>query len=100
MKTETAAIYISDRWERLFQLLVLSMLIMSTTMLFGESLPTYNHLGQSVRIPIDNEIHQAGTRVVIWEGKDERGAAVSSGICFLRLKTEAYHAVHRLVKFS
>lgn len=37
MKTEIAAIYISDRWERLFQLLVLSMLIMSTTMLFGES---------------------------------------------------------------
>ena len=37
MKTEIAALYISDRWERLFQLLVLSMLIMSTTMLFGES---------------------------------------------------------------
>jgi len=42
----------------------------------------------------------AGARMVIWEGKDKRGAAVLSGICFLRLKTEEYQAVRRLVKCS
>ncbi len=46
----------------------------------------------------DDALH-AGTHMVIWEGKDERGAAVSSGICFMRLKTEANHAVRRLMKF-
>ena len=39
MKTKTLTIQISDRWARIFQWLVLSMLIMSMQMLFGDPPP-------------------------------------------------------------
>jgi hypothetical protein len=39
MKTNIATIQISDKWARIFQLLTLSMLVMSMQMLFGESPP-------------------------------------------------------------
>ncbi len=39
MKTNIATIQISDKWARIFQLLTLSMLVMSMQVLFGESPP-------------------------------------------------------------
>lgn len=46
-----------------------------------------------------DDASEAGTHMVVQEGKDKRGAAVSSGICFMRSTREAYHAVRRPMKF-
>jgi hypothetical protein len=45
----------------------------------------YNLLGQRVRTLVD-ERQSAGYRTVLWDGKDEQGVDVASGVYFYRLK--------------
>jgi flagellar hook assembly protein FlgD len=49
------------------------------------TLVIYNILGQEVRTIVDNE-RMPGNYQVIWDGKDERGNEVSSGIYFYQFK--------------
>jgi hypothetical protein len=48
------------------------------------SLDIYNILGQKVRTLVD-ELKSSGSYEVMWDGKDEKGREVSSGIYFYRL---------------
>ena len=47
----------------------------------------YNILGQKVRTLVDRK-EMAGPKSVTWDGENERGEQVSSGIYFYRLETE------------
>ena len=49
------------------------------------NLSIYNVLGQQVAVLVD-EMRQAGTHAVVWDGRDERGIAVGSGLYFARLE--------------
>jgi hypothetical protein len=67
---------------------------------FGEPIRTtlviYNILGQKVRTLVDEEI-SLGNHQVIWDGRNERGKVVSSGIYFYRLKAGEFTETKRMV---
>jgi hypothetical protein len=52
-------------------------------------LEIYNVLGQKVKVLVD-EYQSAGTKKVVWDGKNENGERVSSGIYFYRLDAGSY----------
>jgi len=60
------------------------------------SLIIYNILGQKVRTLVQDE-KQSGTMSVAWNGKDETGKEISSGIYFYRLKAGEYSQTRRMV---
>ena len=60
------------------------------------TLKVYNILGQLVRILVDEE-KAPGNYKVVWDGKDNSGKEVSSGIYFYQLKTEEYTATRKMV---
>ncbi len=49
-------------------------------------LAIYNLAGQKIRSLISGEM-AAGTHEVVWDGRDDRGITVSSGIYISRLKS-------------
>jgi hypothetical protein len=59
------------------------------------TLKVYNILGQIVRTLID-EPKTPGNYEVVWDGKDEKGKEVSSGIYFLRLDAENYEKTKKM----
>jgi hypothetical protein len=67
--------------------------------LFEESeveLSIYNALGQKVKTLIDQ--HQIpGGKEVFWDGKDDKGNEVSSGIYFYKLKTNAFYQTKKML---
>jgi murein DD-endopeptidase MepM/ murein hydrolase activator NlpD len=60
------------------------------------SLIIYNILGKKV-MTLVNETRDAGTYNVRWNGKDEAGNALASGIYFCRLKTESFEKTMKMV---
>jgi len=56
----------------------------------------YTLLGTRLRILAD-EIQEAGCREVVWDGTDDAGKAVSSGIYFYRLETEAFGQTRKMI---
>jgi hypothetical protein len=60
------------------------------------SLVIYNILGQKIRTLVRDE-KQNGTMNVAWNGKDDSGKEVSSGIYFYRLKAGEYTQTKRMV---
>jgi hypothetical protein len=66
----------------------------------GEPIPStliiYNILGQKVRVLLDKEI-RPGRYEVVWDGKDDRGKEVSSGIYFYQLKAGDYRDIKKMV---
>ncbi|MBN1294760.1 MAG: T9SS type A sorting domain-containing protein [Candidatus Latescibacteria bacterium] len=59
-------------------------------------LAIYNITGQKVRTLLAASM-MAGKHTTVWDGKNESGQAVSSGIYMSCLRTEAYVATHRLL---
>ncbi len=53
------------------------------------SLKIYNVLGQEIRTLV-NGTQSAGLQAVQWDGKDNHGQAVSSGVYFYRLETSSF----------
>jgi flagellar hook assembly protein FlgD len=49
----------------------------------------YNVLGQRVRTLV-NEIQTPGYKVVNWDGKDDTGSEVSSGVYFCRIQAGSF----------
>ncbi len=47
----------------------------------------YNVLGQRVRMLVDHEQRAAGRYSVVWDGRDDAGSTVGSGMYFYRLET-------------
>ena len=60
------------------------------------TLKIYNILGQLVRTLVDEE-KAPGNYKIIWDGKDNAGKEVGSGIYFYQLKTEEYTATKKMV---
>jgi len=60
------------------------------------NLTIYNLMGQKVRTLV-NEHQSAGYKIVNWDGKNEKGQEVSSGIYFCRIKAGDYSATKKMV---
>lgn len=61
------------------------------------SMRIYNVRGQLVRVLIDNVAYRPGTWSKTWDGTDERGASVPSGVYFCVLETAGVTASNKLV---
>jgi hypothetical protein len=59
-------------------------------------LELYNAIGQKVRTLIDGE-QSTGTYGVVWNGKNDAGGHVASGVYFYRLRTDSFTAVRKLL---
>ncbi len=58
-----------------------------------------NILGQNIKTLIQNELKEAGHYQVEWNGKDNTGGNVSSGIYILHLKTEQFtHSIKMILQ--
>ena len=55
----------------------------------------YNLRGQLVRRLLNNNL-PAGSHQVVWNGRNDAGSAVASGIYFYRLDSELYNAVQKM----
>ena len=60
------------------------------------TLKVYNILGQLVKTLVDEE-KSPGTYQVVWDGKDQNGEEVSSGIYFYKLKAEDYTETKKMI---
>jgi len=75
----------------------------STTIQFGVpqtaqvSLVIYNVLGQKVRTLVDNEQRASGRYSVVWDGRDNGGNTVGSGMYFYRLETGQVALVKKML---
>ncbi len=56
----------------------------------------FNAVGQKIRTLVDSHCN-AGEHQVIWDGKDDRGAKVSSGLYFYQLKTDQYQKMMKMI---
>jgi hypothetical protein len=61
------------------------------------SLKVYNVSGQVVRVLVDDEIRAAGRHTIDWDGRDDSGAGVASGVYFARLEAGATVERRRMV---
>ncbi len=59
------------------------------------TLAVYNIKGQLIRTLVDNDVVESGTSVV-WNGHDDNGKKVSSGIYFARLTTKTGSAIQKM----
>ncbi len=59
-------------------------------------LSVYNILGQRVKTLLDEEM-EAGNYVATWDGKDEKGYDVSSGIYFYKLNTKEFTQTKKML---
>jgi flagellar hook assembly protein FlgD len=55
----------------------------------------FDAAGRLVRTLVES-VYGQGRHAAVWDGKDNRGAAVASGIYFCRFKTGVYTATTRL----
>jgi len=53
-------------------------------------------LGQEVRSLV-NEVKPAGAHLVVWDGRDNQGFMLSSGMYFYKLEVGAQSQIRRLV---
>jgi len=56
----------------------------------------YNEAGQKVRTLIDSQ-QDARKHVIIWDGRDDRGAIVPSGMYFYQLRAGTYASSSKLI---
>ncbi|KPL03278.1 MAG: hypothetical protein AMJ73_07490 [candidate division Zixibacteria bacterium SM1_73] len=59
-------------------------------------LTVYNILGERVKVLVD-EYQTAGYKSATWDGKDEKGEDVASGVYFYRLETEEFLKVKKML---
>jgi len=60
------------------------------------SLEIYNVLGQNVRTLV-NDFQEAGTQSVMWDGTDNGGSQVASGLYFYRLTADGFQATKKMM---
>jgi hypothetical protein len=60
------------------------------------NLSVYNVLGQKVKTLVD-ELQTAGFKTVHWNGKDDKGEEVSSGVYFYKLKAGDYSETKKMI---
>lgn len=59
-------------------------------------LTVYNVLGQKVKVLVD-EVQDAGYKSVIWDGKDNSGKDVASGIYFFKIEAQNFDKTKKMV---
>jgi flagellar hook assembly protein FlgD len=59
------------------------------------TLTVYNIAGQTVKTFSGST--EAGTLTITWDGNDNRGSKVASGVYFYRVEADAFHAVKKMV---
>lgn len=59
-------------------------------------LTVYNVLGQKVKTII-NQHQDAGCKMVYWNGKDDKGNKVASGVYFYRIETPKYSETRKMI---
>ncbi|MDA0709303.1 MAG: cohesin domain-containing protein, partial [bacterium] len=59
-------------------------------------LAIYNALGQEIRL-LASGVREAGFHRIAWDGKDQSGRLLASGIYFARLKAGSYHSVRKML---
>ena len=64
------------------------------------SLSIYNVLGQLVDILVNDEIQLAGIHSTHWDGKNEKGKNMSSGLYLFILKTKDYVKVNKMLMIN
>ncbi len=79
----------------------------STTISFLTTKPTkntkitiYNIKGQKIKTLLNNQIMKGGNYKIIWNGTNSRNKRVGSGIYFVKLRTEKYVNVKKIVKID
>ncbi|MFH1335865.1 MAG: FlgD immunoglobulin-like domain containing protein, partial [Candidatus Zixiibacteriota bacterium] len=60
------------------------------------SLRIYNILGETVKTLVD-EFKGKGSYTVVWDGKDDKGEEVASGIYFYRLKSGEFSEAKKML---
>ena len=60
------------------------------------SLRVYDVPGRIVRTLVDAEV-VAGSRAVVWDGRDTRGQHVGSGVFFYQLDAPGYASAKKLI---
>lgn len=61
------------------------------------TLRIFNTLGQEVRTLVDRRFERAGLHIVSWDGRDNHGNTVVSGIFFYRLETDKVIITKKMV---
>ena len=59
-------------------------------------LRVYNSLGQEIRTLV-NSIETPGIRTIVWDGKNQRGSYVASGVYFYRLKAGSFVKTRKML---
>ncbi|MFH1685991.1 MAG: T9SS type A sorting domain-containing protein [bacterium] len=59
-------------------------------------LEIYNILGRRVRVLVDGSVG-VGRKIVLWDGTDDGGKAVSSGVYFYRLQADDFLATRKML---
>ena len=59
------------------------------------TLTIFNILGQKIRTLLDRQI-DGGSHTIRWNGKDDKGLPVSSGIYLYRIETESFSQVRKM----
>jgi flagellar hook assembly protein FlgD len=59
-------------------------------------LEVYNVKGQLVRTLL-NDVKAAGNHTVVWNGKDNNGRSVSSGIYYYKMNTGKYSSTKKMI---
>jgi flagellar hook assembly protein FlgD len=60
------------------------------------SLVIYNLLGQQIRTLVENQ-QPAGFHAVRWDGKDDQGQAVASGVYLYLMKAKQFQQVQKML---
>jgi len=61
------------------------------------TLSIYNIFGQKVRVLVNTERKNAGCHIVHWDGRDENGGILSSGIYFYKLQTDNHTEIKKMI---
>ena len=59
-------------------------------------LAVYNVAGRLVRTLVDGPV-EAGYHTTVWDGRDDNGVAVGSGVYFCRMEAEGFDAATKMV---
>ena len=60
------------------------------------SLTVYNMLGEQVSVLI-NDVLPAGTHSIVWDGRDDRGHAVASGVYLYRIESDLGQSTRKMM---
>jgi flagellar hook assembly protein FlgD len=60
------------------------------------TLKIYNLLGQEVQTLVD-EVQETGYYTVTWDGRDQAGNEVSSGVYFYRIRTDGFEKTMKML---